>query len=97
MGKRGGARLRIRLSQRRRLGVTAEPAAPAPARAASSAPAAKFAVNLSVFPDQIQLDTARDYQSFIAVARRPDDITLDVTETASWKLAEEKFARIEGN
>ena len=76
------------------LGLSAEPA---PAPAASSAPAAKLAVNLSVFPQQIQLDTARDYQSFIAVVRRPDDITLDVTDTASWKLADEKLAKIEGN
>ncbi len=65
---------------------------------ASSAKAAgQLSVNLSVFPQQIQLDTARDYQSFIAVVRRPDDITLDVTDTAAWKLADEKFARIEGN
>ena len=57
----------------------------------------KAEVNLSVFPEQIQLQTARDYQSFIAVVRRTDDVTLDVTETAVWKLADEKFAKIEGN
>ena len=73
--------------------LAAEPAAPA---ASSRGPAPNVKVNLSVFPEQISLDTARDYQSFIAVVRRPDDVTLDVTETAKWKLADEKFARLEG-
>ena len=72
-------------------------AEPAPAAASSSSGSSKSKVNLSVFPEAIQLDTARDYQSFIAVMRRPDDVTLDVTDTASWKLADEKFAKIEGN
>ena len=83
------------------VGLAAEPApapaAPAPRASTPSASAAKLSVNLSVYPNQIQLDTARDYQSFIAVVRRADDITLDVTDTAAWKLADEKFARIEGN
>ena len=50
-----------------------------------------------MFPEQIQLDTARDYQSFIALVRRTDDVTLDVTETATWELSNNKFAKIEGN
>ena len=37
------------------------------------------------------------YQSFIAVVQRPDDVTLDVTDTAAWKLADEKVAKIDGN
>ncbi|MGI9471818.1 MAG: cell surface protein, partial [Rubripirellula sp.] len=72
-------------------------AEPAPAAASSSTGVARTKVNLAVFPETIQLDTARDYQSFIAVVRRPDDVTLEVTETAAWKLTNEKFARIEGN
>ena len=76
--------------------ATPVPAAPAPA-ASSAAARAKPLTNLSVFPPQIQLDTARDYQAFIAVVRRPDDVTLDVTDTANWKLADEKFAKIENN
>ncbi len=76
------------------VGIAAEPA---PAPTAASDDAAQVELVLSVFPEQIQLDTARDYQSFIAVVRRTDDVTLDVTETATWKLADEKFARIEGN
>jgi hypothetical protein len=74
------------------LGLSAEPA-PSPAASAAS----PVKVNLSVFPEQIQLDTARDHQSFIAVVRRSDDVTLDVTDTANWKLVDNKFAKIEGS
>jgi len=42
------------------------------------------------------LDTARDYQNFLAVVRRDDDVTLDVTDTAKWTLADEKIAKLEG-
>jgi hypothetical protein len=72
-------------------------AEPAPSPAASSIVPGKSRVNLSVYPAQIQLDTARDHQSFLAVVRRSDDITLDVTDTATWKLVDDKFAKIEGN
>ncbi len=51
---------------------------------------------MAVYPQQIQLDTARDYQNFIAVVTRDDDVTLDVTETVSWKVADEKFAKLDG-
>ena len=76
------------------LAVAAEPA---PVTATSSKLAPQPKLDLSVYPPTIQLDTARDYQSFIAVVRRPDDVTLDVTDTADWKLADAKFAKIEGN
>ncbi len=79
------------------IAAVAVSAEPAPSPAASPSSSSKPPLNLSVFPEQIQLDTARDYQAFIAVVRRPDDVTLDVTETAHWKLADEKFAKIEGN
>ncbi len=79
------------------LAASQGPAAePAPARS-SSTPGAKPKLELSVYPPNIQLDTARDYQSFIAVARRDDDVTLDVTDQATWTLADEKFAKIDGN
>lgn len=73
----------------------ATPAAPraTPAKGASVA----RAVNLSVYPQEISLDTSRDYQNVIAVVRRSDDITLDVTDTVSWKIANEKFAKLDGN
>ncbi len=67
------------------------------AAAAASSDSAPVVPDLSVFPDLIQLQTSRDYQSFIAVVRRDDDVTLDVTAASNWKLADETFARIEGN
>ncbi|MCG8649190.1 MAG: hypothetical protein MI861_05120 [Pirellulales bacterium] len=60
-------------------GLAAEPAPPK----RSSQPVGKVKYDLSVFPPQIQLDTARDYQSFIAVVRRSDDVTHDVTAEAA--------------
>lgn len=76
-------------------GIAAEPE---PVTASSSAASgAKSKLDLSVYPPEIKLDTSRDYQSFIAVVRRPDDVTLDITDDAIWKLADEKFAKIEGN
>ncbi len=72
-------------------GIAAEPAPLAATANSSSAQ-----INLAVYPQQIQLDTARDYQNFIAVVTRDDDVTLDVTETVSWKVADEKFAKLDG-
>ncbi|MEM8666081.1 MAG: DUF1549 and DUF1553 domain-containing protein [Planctomycetota bacterium] len=75
-----------------------DPATPDPAKNASSSSIPKGAdLDLSVFPEQIQLDTSRDYQNFLAVVRREDDVTLDVTDIAEWKLADEKIAKLEGN
>lgn len=74
-----------------------EPANPNAAVLAVSAGKGKPEIDLSVYPESIDLSTDRDYQSFIAVVHREDDVTLDVTEKATWKLADEKLARIEGN
>ena len=41
---------------------------------------------LHVYPPSINLTGSRDYQSFIAVARRDDGVTLDVTEEATWQV-----------
>ncbi|QDV58063.1 hypothetical protein Mal33_40800 [Rosistilla oblonga] len=76
------------------IALAAEPAAPAAATSGGPAPTAE--VNLSVYPEEISLDTARDYQNFIAVVRRDDDVTLDVTETAKWTLADDKVAKLDG-
>lgn len=76
--------------------IAAEPVAPVAAATSGTVAPADAKVNLSVFPEQISLDTARDYQNFIAVVRRDDDVTLDVTETAKWSLADPKFAKLEG-
>ena len=79
------------------IGVAAEPVPAAPAAASASSSASKTKVNLAVFPKSIQLDTARDHQSFVATMQRPDGVTLDVTETAKWTLADPKFAKLDAN
>jgi hypothetical protein len=43
-------------------------------------------VSLSVYPTNIQLQTAADYQNVIAVAQRSDGVTLDVTESVHWHV-----------
>ena len=73
-------------------------AEPEPATASASASSSPVTVveGLSVYPEEIRLDTARDYQSFVAIVRRDDDVTLDVTDSVTWSLADGKFAKIEG-
>ncbi len=77
--------------------VPASPNAAAPAAIARSSTPAKPKLDLSVYPESIDLSTARDYQSFVAVVHRADDVTLDVTDKASWTLADDQLARIDGN
>ena len=80
--------------------ATPKPATPRPAPKPTATPvpaAVAPQVNLSVFPETIKLDTGRDYQNVIAVVRRADDVTLDVTDTVQWTLANEKFAKLDGN
>lgn len=79
------------------IGVAAEPVPAAPAAASASSGAAKAKVILAVFPEAIQLDTARDYQSFVATTQRADGITQDVTATAKWNIADPTIAKIEAN
>lgn len=52
---------------------------------------------VAVYPPAIQLGSARDFQSFVAVMTRPDGVTLDVTEQTTWTLAAEGLAKREGN
>ncbi|GIW98164.1 MAG: surface protein [Pirellulaceae bacterium] len=51
--------------------------------AAESAPQWK---SLKVYPPQVKLTGAADYQNMIAVAEREDGVTVDVTENATWEL-----------
>ncbi len=50
---------------------------------------------LAVYPPDVQLDTSRDLQPFIAVVTRPDGVTLDVTSQVTATLADPALARIE--
>ncbi len=52
---------------------------------------------LTIFPTDIQLKTAQDFQNVIAVARRGDGVTLDVTEQVAWVLENPQTVKIEGS
>ncbi|WP_153557318.1 DUF1549 and DUF1553 domain-containing protein [Roseimaritima sediminicola] len=76
------------------LAVTAmgiEPEASVPATEPPSVPA------VAVYPPEIQLNSARDFQAFVAVMTRDDGVTLDVTEQVHWQLAKEGLVKREGN
>jgi hypothetical protein len=50
--------------------------------------------SLAVYPQQIALDDADDYQGVIAVATRSDGVTLDVTGEVTWTV--EGAAKLDG-
>lgn len=52
---------------------------------------------VAVYPPSVSLNSGRDFQSFVAMVTRPDGVTVDVTEQAEWKLANESLAKIQGN
>jgi len=52
--------------------------------------------SLAVYPPQISLATAKDYQNVIVMATRADGVTADVTAEAELALAEGSLAKIEG-
>ncbi|MDV6033690.1 MAG: DUF1553 domain-containing protein [Phycisphaera sp. RhM] len=45
--------------------------------------------DLAVYPPEIKLNSARDFQSFVAVLRRDDGITEDASDRVIWKIADE--------
>lgn len=71
------------------------------ARAAEPEPTSKSgsssAFEVAVYPPEILLDSDRDYQSFIAVMRRPDGVTVDVTGEVTWSLTNPDLVRFENN
>lgn len=52
--------------------------------------------SMAVYPDKITLETARDFQSFVAIATFDDDVTQDVTPKAKIALADPSLARMDG-
>lgn len=46
-------------------------------------------VELTIYPPQIELNHADDFQTLIAVAKQADGLTIDVTELASWRVGVE--------
>ncbi|KLU03952.1 Translation initiation factor 2 [Rhodopirellula islandica] len=54
-------------------------------------------VDLAVYPPEISLTTAGDFQSFVAVMRREDGVTEDITDKVRWTLGDDKLAKIDGH
>ena len=52
--------------------------------------------SLAIYPTDIKLNTAADYQNVIAVASRSDGITFDVTDKVQWKLENEALVKFDG-
>ncbi len=53
--------------------------------------------SMAVYPEAITLETARDFNSFIAVATFDDDVTQDVTPKAKITLADPTVAKLDGH
>ena len=49
--------------------------------------------NLAVYPPEIKLNSARDFQSFVAVIQRDDGITEDASDRVIWKIADESLVK----
>jgi hypothetical protein len=52
--------------------------------------------SLAVYPDQITLESRRDFHAFVAVATSTDDVSMDVTSKATITLADPSLAALEG-
>nr|WP_233903551.1 DUF1549 domain-containing protein [Stieleria maiorica] len=52
--------------------------------------------DLAVYPPEIKLNSARDFQSFVAVIRRDDGITEDASDRVIWKIADESKVKRDG-
>lgn len=50
---------------------------------------------LAVYPPEVKLNTAADFQNVIAVATRGDGITLDVTDKVQWAVENEGLVKLE--
>jgi hypothetical protein len=51
----------------------------------------------AVYPPDVSLNSARDFQSFVAVMTRDDGVTLDITDRVQWSLSGESVAKIDGH
>lgn len=70
--------------------VAQQPAPPAPAP-----PAVPAGPKVAVYPPDINLETARDRQTFVVQLTQPDGITRDVTDQAQVAFANPAFAKAE--
>ena len=51
--------------------------------------------DLTVYPAEIKLGSGRDFQSFVAVIRRDDGITLDATDRTQWSIGNPKLVKLD--
>jgi len=54
-------------------------------------------VRIDAYPPEVKLRTASDRQSFVVVATRSDDVTLDITDQVETTIANPELVRLEGN
>ncbi|TWU47550.1 hypothetical protein Poly51_53500 [Rubripirellula tenax] len=52
--------------------------------------------DLAVFPPEIKLGSSRDFQSFVAIVRRDDGITSDVSDLVTWSIADPTKVKRDG-
>ena len=52
--------------------------------------------DLAVYPPQIKLGSARDFQSFVAVIRRDDGITEDASDRVTWSITDGSKVKRDG-
>ena len=70
---------------------------PAPAVAtASKSSKASRKPNLAVYPPEIKLGSAKDFQSFVAVIKRDDGITEDASDRVKWSVADAGKVKLSG-
>lgn len=78
-----------------------QPAAQPPAQPRPPAPLPiqppPSTAKLAVYPPDLNLETARDRQSFVVQLTQPDGITRDVTDVAQLSLANPALAKLEKN
>lgn len=77
--------------------VSAGSVSAASPEAIKSKPGEMPKIDLAVYPPEISLTTAADFQSFVAVMRREDGVTEDVTDKVRWSLGDDKLAKLDGH
>jgi len=77
------------------LASSAEAVEPIPATATPTSSAPRKP-SLAVYPPEIKLGSAVDFQSFVAVISREDGITEDASDRVKWSIADSSLVKREG-
>ncbi|MBB3207134.1 hypothetical protein FHS27_002953 [Rhodopirellula rubra] len=65
--------------------------------ASVSKPDPRKTIQMDVYPETISLNSGADFQSFIAVLRRDDGVTLDISDRVRWTVENPAMAKIDGH